>query len=338
MFGIRPGKKESVVGHSSRLAEKMEEFLLQVLAEQATDEVVELAKPKIEAYILENFGVIPKVIQVDTAHTSNKIEGVVHEKFETVLKLVNLKIPVFLSGQAGVGKNVICQQVAEGLGLDFYFTNAVTQEFQLKGFTDAHGTYHETQFYKAFKNGGLFFLDEMDASVPEALIILNSAIANGYFDFPAPVGRVNAHEDFRLISAGNTTGTGADIEYTGRFQLDAASLDRFSLLEVEYSPAIELSVTKGNTELCEFAREFRKITNHSSIKCLFSYRSLDRIHKMEQLFPLTEALKMALIKGLGIDDLQFICNKFENEQNKYVKALKELCTKEGEKSDAYAPY
>lgn len=76
---------------------------------------------------------------------------------------------------------VICQQVAEALGLDFYFTNAVTQEYKLTGFIDANGNYQETQFYKAFTKGGLFFLDEMDASIPETLIILNAAIANRYY-------------------------------------------------------------------------------------------------------------------------------------------------------------
>lgn len=49
------------------------------------------------------------------------------------------------------------------------------------------GNYQETQFFKAFTEGGLFMLDEMDASIPEVLVILNAAIANRYFDFPAPI-------------------------------------------------------------------------------------------------------------------------------------------------------
>ena len=61
------------------------------------------------------------------------INEVVHEKFEDVLKLVNLDIPVYLTGMAGTGKNVICKQIAKSLGLDFYFTNAVTQEYKLTG-------------------------------------------------------------------------------------------------------------------------------------------------------------------------------------------------------------
>ncbi len=97
---------------------------------------------------------------------------------------MNLNIPIFPIWPSRLRKNVICKQVAESLGLEFYFTNAVTQEYKLTGFIDANGRYHETQFYKAFVNGGVFMLDEIDASSPEVLVILNAAIANKYFDFP----------------------------------------------------------------------------------------------------------------------------------------------------------
>ena len=261
---------------------KLEELLLKVIAEQSVEEIVKAVSPKLEQTIIDKFGVLPQIHEIKTPAGSREIKGTVHECFDKVLNLVNMDIPVFLSGAAGTGKNVICKQVAEAMNLDFYFTNAVTQEYQLKGFIDANGTYHETQFYKAFVNGGLFFLDEMDGSIPETLIILNAAIANRYFDFPT--GKVEASPNFRVIAAGNTVGTGADIEYTGRFQLDASSLDRFALVHVGYSPAIEKAVTNGNDELCRFANQFRKITEDAGIKCLCTYRGLERIAKLESVF------------------------------------------------------
>ena len=138
------------------------------------------------------------------------------------------------------------------------------------------------------------------------------------------VVKVEANPNFRVIAAGNTVGTGADIEYTGRFQLDASSLDRFALIEVDYSPAIESAVTNGNNELCEFARLFRKITNASGIRCLFTYRAMERISKLESVFDLPEVLKMSLTKGLGVDDLKIIGKEFGDIKNKYVDALKQL--------------
>ena len=304
---------------------KLEELLLKVIAEQSVEEIVKAVSPKLEQTIIDKFGVLPQIHEIKTPAGTREIKGTVHECFDKVLNLVNMDIPVFLSGAAGTGKNVICKQVAEAMSLDFYFTNAVTQEYQLKGFIDANGIYHETQFYKAFVNGGLFFLDEMDGSIPETLIILNAAIANRYFDFPT--GKVEASPNFRVIAAGNTVGTGADIEYTGRFQLDASSLDRFALVHVGYSPAIEKAVTNGNDELCRFANQFRKITENAGIKCLCTYRALERIAKLESVFDLPEVMQMALTKGLGADDLKIIAERFSGvgmANNKYAAAIKKL--------------
>ena len=304
---------------------KLEELLLKVIADQSVEEIVKAVSPKLEQTIIDKFGVLPQIHEIKTPAGSREIKGTVHECFDKVLNLVNMDIPVFLSGAAGTGKNVICKQVAEAMNLDFYFTNAVTQEYQLKGFIDANGIYHETQFYKAFVNGGLFFLDEMDGSIPETLIILNAAIANRYFDFPT--GKVEASPNIRVIAAGNTVGTGADIEYTGRFQLDASSLDRFAMVHVGYSPAIEKAVTNGNDELCRFANQFRKITDTSGIKCLCTYRALERIAKLESVFDLPEVMQMALTKGLGVDDLKIIAERFSSVgmgNNKYAAAIKKL--------------
>ena len=315
-----PAKKESSVGS------ELENLLIKTIAAASVDKIVEEAKPQLNDFIIKTFGILPQVHEVKTPNGTHEVKGIVHEKFNKVLDCINAEVPVFLYGAAGTGKNVICKQVAEALGLDFYFTNAVTQEYQLKGFIDANGKFHETQFYKAFKNGGLFFLDEMDGSIPETLIILNGAIANGYFDFPT--GKVEAHPDFRVIAAGNTIGTGADIEYTGRYQLDAASLDRFLPIEIDYSPAVEEAITNGNIELCKFARKFREITNKTGIRCLCSYRFLERMVKLEQLesFTLPEALKASLTKGLSKDDLNIIYNEFEKQSfiNKYVEAFKKI--------------
>ena len=103
-----------------------------------------------------------------------------HSKFEMIKACIENDIPVYLAGPAGSGKNYTLEQISWELGLEFYFTNSVQQEYKLTGFIDAGGVYHETEFYKAFKNGGIFFLDEMDASIPEVLVLLNAAIANTF--------------------------------------------------------------------------------------------------------------------------------------------------------------
>ena len=174
-------QKEPVPQPQSQLG-ILEAICAEIFSRMKTDELREAIGAQLKAdamdYIRAEYGPVKRRIEIETPERKIELDGVQHEKFETIFKFVSLDEPVFLEGPAGSGKNVICQQVAKALGLNFYFSNAVTQEYKITGFTDANGTFHESQFYKAFKNGGLFMLDEMDASTPEVLVILNAAIAN----------------------------------------------------------------------------------------------------------------------------------------------------------------
>ena len=242
---------------------------------------------------------------------------VFHNKFNIIKSCVENNIPVYLAGPAGSGKNHTLEQIAKALGLEFYFTNSVQQEYKLTGFIDAGGVFHETEFYKAFKNGGLFFLDEMDASIPEVLVLLNAAIANGYFEFPN--GKITAHENFRVVAAGNTVGSGADEAYTGRMVLDQATLDRFAIIDFGYDMRIELSLAKGNSELVSFIEDLRKQADSKGIRATFSYRCISMVTKLEAAkLPLEEIIKIAVVKGMDKDTI----NTFEtNTGNKYSEAL-----------------
>ena len=289
------------------IAEVIQNMIFEYLVKVDSEEIFNLVLPEVKERIKQEIGPIPEIHKIETPLGEHKFEGITHEKFDQVLTMVYNNIPTYLSGPAGAGKNVICKQIAEGLGLDFYFTNAVTQEYKLTGFVDANGNYQDTQFFKAFTKGGLFFLDEMDASIPEVLVILNAAIANRYFDFPKH-GKVEAHKDFRVIAAGNTLGTGANSDYTGRYCLDRASLDRFALIDIDYSPKIEAAVTENDTQLVEFCHAFRDIVDRSGIQCLFSYRSLERIHKLskDKTLSMQDIFNIALLKGLDKDDIVVI--------------------------------
>ncbi|MCQ2299709.1 MAG: AAA family ATPase [Bacteroidales bacterium] len=300
----------------------LDSLIAQSVAQLSVNSVMEATKPLLDKYIAENFGVLPKQVLVKTEFESHKVTGVTGQYFEKSLKLVGAGIPTFLAGPAGCGKNVICKQVAQALGLDFYFSNAVTQEYKLTGFIDANGHYQPTQFYEAFTKGGLFMLDEMDASTPEVLVILNAAIANGYFDFPT--GRVDAHKDFRIMAAGNTFGTGADSEYTGRFQLDASSLDRFAILEVSYEKDVEAALARGDKDLLRFIYDFRKSVKKANILFTVSYRAIERLSKLSELFSREEAIKLAVLRGMEDEDARMIYNNMLSSTNPYYQAFGHL--------------
>lgn len=315
---------EQAVGSALGLLDKvLVELVARTSSEKIEAEIMGQVQDSVRNFIKSEYGTIERKIVTVVDDKKAPVQGIQHDKFETVLKFVANNEPVFLTGPAGSGKNVLCKQVAEALGLKFYFTNAVTQEYKLTGFTDAMGNFQETQFYKAFTQGGLFMLDEMDASIPEVLVILNAAIANRYFDFPAPIGYVEAHPDFRVIAAGNTTGHGADYQYVGRNQLDAASLDRFAVVKIDYCEAIENSVACGDMELANFCREFRKAADIAGVQVVVSYRAIGRLAKMVQLLGIEEALETCLVKGIERDDVNNILNGITTD-SKYKTGLRKV--------------
>lgn len=250
-------------------------------------------------------------------------EPVKHKQFDKIVTVLREGLSVYLYGPAGTGKNVICQQIAEELGLKFYFANSVQDRFDLLGYSDAVGKYVSTEFYTAFTQGGLFMLDEMDNSCEDALITLNAALANKYITFPI-YGRVEAHKDFKVIAAGNTCGKGANELYTGRRPLDASTLNRFEFIKVGYDKRIEMQIAKGDSELVDFVHDLRKSSKRTGYPLVVSYRNISSIMKLKSKFSMCDCLEMCLLKGMGTDEVGVIYNGLQNKRNKFAEVLSDL--------------
>jgi hypothetical protein len=164
---------------------------------------------------------------------------IVHRDFDRVLRAVRARVPVWLVGPAGCGKSSLAKRIAEALGIPFEAksVSAQSSESSLMGFIDAHGNLVRSPLREAFENGGLFLLDEVDAGSPAVMVVLNSLVANRWASFPD--GLIEAHPDFRIIAGANCYGSGSDRQYVGRQQQDAAMLDRFAFVGMEYDPRIE---------------------------------------------------------------------------------------------------
>lgn len=267
--------------------------------------------------------VYPQKHIIETADFKTEIDGAVHEKFDDILAYILAKRNVYLHGPAGTGKSHIGKQIADALGQKFYFVNAVQTAYDLTGFNDANSHFEETQFYKAFVYGGVLMVDELDASVPEALITMNSALAQKSFNFPD--GNHKAHKDFRVIASGNTIGNGGDNKYNARYQIDKASMDRFDFIEIYYSPAVEHSIVNGNEELLAFMRDLRKTAENTDIDMLVTYRALEGVATMETVLPLEKVLDSTVVKGMNKEDLKMLIKNLSvSSDNKYLKALKKL--------------
>lgn len=265
----------------------------------------------------------PKKITIQIGEKTNIMnDTILHSEFETILSYIANGIHVFMYGPAGTGKSTIAEKIAEALGRKFIPESALRDDLKITGYEDSNGVYHESTFYRAMKNGYLYMIDEIDNSHPDVLTVINTAIAQGYFIFPNGE-LVRAHKDFMIIVAGNTTGDGGNDMYV-RNVIDAASSDRFIMIEINYELAIEKAITGDNMELINFCHEFRKALELTDgVRALFTYRGLSHIAKMEKILPLEKVLKHALIKGIASDDIRMIARNINvPDTNKYLKALK----------------
>lgn len=228
-------------------------------------------------------------------------EKLVHEQFDSVLKAVAAEVPVMLVGPAGSGKTTLCEQVAEALNLRFYFTGAVASEYKLSGFVDAQGRIVSTAFREAYANGGLFLFDELDASMPQAIMAFNAALANGHCDFPGDTAPTKRHPDFRVVAAANTFGRGADRQYVGRNQLDAASLDRFVVINMDYDEVMERALA-GNREWTRKVQRIRREIAKQQVRHIVSPRaSIQGAKLLAAGFSIDDVLEATVWKGLDQD-------------------------------------
>ena len=193
-----------------------------------------------------------------------------HAVFADVLAALSVRENVYLVGPAGSGKTTIAAQTAESLELPFYSTGAVGMAYQLQGFINAEGKYMETDLYRAYTGGGVFLFDEIDASSAQALLAFNAIAANDLAAFPC--GTVKRHPDFVIIAAANTFGAGADAQYVGRSQLDAATLDRFSFVPMDYDEKLELAIS-SNDAWTRHVQAFRRAVRELKLRHVVSPRA-----------------------------------------------------------------
>jgi cobaltochelatase CobS len=315
LVGNTPTKKEG---------ETVEMEQLKILAKTQEYRINELLNSKNEEHSQE-MKELKELLQAKTkeleALKAGETNEVRHEKFDDIVTILKLKMAVYLYGPAGTGKSAMAKQIAKYLKLKFYPMSTITQEFKFTGYQDGNGLYHDTNFYKAVKNGGVFFIDEMDSCSSDVLIGLNACLANGYFDFPHET--IECHENFVVISAGNTTGHGANADYVGRQQLDLSTLDRFLSIKINYDTNIDLAVAKNDTDLVNFAHALRKASEQTEITILMSYRAIGNIAKLIEFFDLPKIMDMAVIKGMPVDEVKMLAGNMNiDSSNKYYKAFK----------------
>lgn len=280
--------------------------ILQFAANGVKEDISNAAEQALEK-LREDAKEIARPIQINLVQPDGQIQKTTlshkHEIFEKVLRTVNAGLHALVIGPAGSGKSTLAEQIAQALFLDFEFTGAVSNEFKLLGFKDAHGEYHDTPFFRAFTEGKLFLFDEIDGSHPQALLTFNQALANFKLDFPH--GCFSAHENFRCIAAANTWGLGASREYVGRNQLDAATLDRFIPFEMDYDEHLERLLGAEQPEWTEFVLRTRQRARQQQVRHIISTRAIINGIKLSKAGMESDEIERAVLwKGLDAGTIE----------------------------------
>jgi cobaltochelatase CobS len=238
-----------------------------------------------------------------------KVEGA-HAMLPRVIKRLNRGRNVMVVGPAGTGKSTLAMSAAEALGLPFYSLSMgpVPMDSKIMGYKDANGVYHGTDARTAFEFGGVLLVDEIDTAHAGALKLANALFENKVVGFPDR--QVERHPDFRVVAAANTYGRGRDRVYVGGAQLDASTLDRFSVLTVDVDEALEsrLCMATGLDQdrvisTLAYIRGLRKRSYDEKMTAVISPRgSVGMCALLADDEPWADALESEFLKGMSEGD------------------------------------
>lgn len=216
----------------------------------------------------------------------------------TLIKAVSTGNAVMLVGPPGSGKTTAGAQVAEVFGVPFYANSNSRMDTRTLafGYMDGGGSYRPGYLYDPMKSGGVLLDDEVDASNENVMVSKNSAIENRFAFFPNGE-RVDAGSNFYYIGSANTYGRGGDRMFVGRTQLDAATLDRFVVLEWDYDEDLERMLA-GNDTWCSFVQQVRAAVTTHKMRYIVSPRaSIKGAQLLAADIPEEQVRTMTIFKG-----------------------------------------
>jgi len=194
------------------------------------------------------------------------------EVLKTLLMGIELSIPTYLYGHAGLGKSTIFEQIAsvtnrpirrvqhtvnteESHIVGQYVVNHV--EDPKTGELKAKTEFQLGDLPLAMMNGEIFLADEYDRAYPSVLSVYQAVLEGKPLhikDAPEELRVIKPHPQFRFVATGNTNGAGDD---TGLYQAtvvqDAATFERFGIVErIDYMPKKqEVAILRAKTGLLE---------------------------------------------------------------------------------------
>ena len=261
-------------------------------------------------------------ITIEGNTTQKVIQSIVNPNAEELIDYLKEGENVFLWGPAGAGKNVLGEQLAEMLDVQFFYMNTVYTKYDVTGFTDAQGNYVPTAFVNWLNNdGGLMFIDEMCTNSPEANTAINALLANKYIVLQnGEVLKMSPRH--YVVAADNTNGLGATEEYNGRYKMDESTRDRFAFFFIDYDAAVEESIVGDKKDILDFVRELRNVTKECNISLVLGYRCINRLVKFYTR-DAARTIEHNILKGMEQDTINEIASRLYGK-TKWHEAFKSL--------------
>jgi midasin (ATPase involved in ribosome maturation) len=230
--------------------------------------------------------------------------GAAHHKFSELVKIANdLTVKnIMLVGPSGSGKTHAAHQLATGLGLDYYSVGACILPTDLLGYVDATGVYRGTQFYEAFKNGGVLMLDEIDSYSERASLALNEALSNGSAVFGGQ--RVQRHPSLIVLAGANTWGNGATADFTGRARMDVSILGRFPV-KMHWEIDMALEAAMAGDKAASTVQQLRERAKTAGIKLTLTPRHSVALRDLVSIgMTDDEAMELTCYAGLSAEEIK----------------------------------
>lgn len=238
-----------------------------------------------------------------------------HYQLPLVLKFSAARMHTLMVGTPAVGKSKMARQAAKALELPFYTLsgslNPMTSKTDIVGYMNSVGEYVPTAFYEAFTKGGVMFLDEMDNAHPAALASINDAAAIDPGETCGfPNGMQERHPDFILIGAANTFGRGPSQAFSGRQRGDAATWDRFNIIETQIDDVLEMTLASRTgaplrvvDEIVRFVRRCRKVAADKHLPFVITPRAtVDMCKAYNQGISVEEMVEARIRRGTSDQD------------------------------------
>ncbi|MBO4679458.1 MAG: AAA family ATPase, partial [Lachnospiraceae bacterium] len=270
-----------------------------------------------------------KLVMAEKERRMNQGE-LFHEMFDDVVTAVMEDVNPYLIGPSGCGKTYMIMQVGQLLGLTCDDIGYINEEYDILGYVTATGDYSESNFYRLYKYGGIAFCDELDNGNSKATVKLNSFLTNkidSSYSFPGGE-RVQRHPNFRVIAAGNTDGSGADVNYSTREKIEESVMQRMIPIYVGYDNRVEEAILKDYPEWFEFVCAFRQATDKWGEVCgipasgIFTTRDAQRIKNYmdHSSFSLEKIMTYEFIQTKDPEYLAFLVDELDKRIDKASKA------------------